>query len=77
VYEKFQVVATELYYVVFWIKTPFGKRIPGFERTYLVTSTLKMEADTFLQTHQPDYSTMSNFGRPQYENSHLNMYCIN
>jgi len=70
------VVAIELYYVVFWIKMPFGKWIPDFERTYLLTSILKMEADMFLQTHQPDCSTVSKFGRPQYENSHLNMYCI-
>lgn len=52
-YEKHQVVAIELYYVVFWIKTSFGKWIPDFERTYLLTSTLKMEADMFLQTFVP------------------------
>jgi hypothetical protein len=47
------VVAIELYYVVFWIKTSFGKWIPHFERTYLLTSALKMEADLFLQTIVP------------------------
>jgi len=47
------VVAIELYYVVFWFKTSFGKWIPDFERTYLLTSTLKMEEDMFLQMSVP------------------------
>jgi len=47
------VVAIEIYYVVFWIKTSFGKWIPDFKGTYLLTSTLKMEADMFLQMFAP------------------------